>query len=120
MRPYLEITKFNCEPIGGEVEGFRHYKVQVEIVAFSPQNELEKGEAKCIHYGQLIGGTKTEINIFPGIGTINGSGTCEDPYIVRAEFESAKVPYGLWLCIARVVDNKGQGAYVKKGLKVKG
>jgi len=118
MRPYLDVVAFDCEPISGEAEGFRHYKVRVEVVAFSPRGELVQGEVRCIHYGQLIGGSKTVIDVFPGIGSISGSGTCEDPYIVKAEFESAKVPYGLWSCVARVVDNEGCEACVRRGLKV--
>jgi len=118
MRPYLEITKFNYKPIEGQPEGkVRNYKIEVEVIAFSPQDEIEEGSVRCVHYGNLIGGAKTVIEIFPGIGTIRGSGTCQDPYVISAEFETAKVPYGLWLCMAHVIDNKGQKASIKRGLK---
>ena len=116
MRPYLEIEDFNAEVLGREGL-IAHYKVKVKVIAFSPDNEIEEGSVKCIHYGQLIGGNKTEIDIFPGSGTIVGSGTCDDPYIVEGEFESSKYP-GLWSCIATVKDSKGNKVTVKKGLKL--
>ena len=115
MRPYLEITKFNSEVLSREGGLIANYRVNIEVVAFSPDNEIVEGSVKCVHYGQLLGGTKTEINIFPGEGTISGSGTCDDPYVVKGEFESSKFP-GLWSCIATVKDSEGNEVIVKKGL----
>ena len=116
MRPYLEIEDFSSEIL--ERQGpMACYKVKVKVIAFSPDNEIEEGSVKCIHYGQLIGGNKTEIGIFPGSGTIVGSGTCDDPYIVEGEFESSKFP-GLWSCVATVKDSEGNEVTIKKGLKL--
>ena len=117
MRPYVEIEDFSAEVLGREKGLIAHYKVKVRAVAFSPDDEIVEGSVKCMHYGQLIGGAKTEIDIFPGEGTISGSGTCEDPYIVTGEFESSRYP-GLWSCIVTVKDSKGNEVTVKKGLRL--
>ena len=115
MRPYVEIIKFNSEVLSREEGLIANYKVEVEVVAFSPDNEIVEGSVKCVHYGQLLGSTKTEIDIFPGEGSISGSGTCDDPYVVKGEFKSSKFP-GLWCCIATVKDSEGNKVIVKKGL----
>ncbi len=114
MRPYVDVD-LDSEVLERKEGLIARYKVKVKAIAFSPDDEIVEGTVRCVHYGQLIGGRKTEIDIFPGVGNITGSGSCDDPYVVEGEFESAKYP-GLWCCIATVKDSKGNRITVKKGL----
>jgi len=103
--PVVKIS-VECEDTGKSCPGkVPEYRINVNATAYDIDGDIDSGEVVCTY--NIPGMDRQTVRIYPGIGSISGSGTVEDPIVVKGSFTSCRIGKGFWVCSAVATDKQG-------------